>query len=102
MEQSNKSDIEMVASLPGLNKDLKENIIMQKLKMQEEEMKSGWLDKFFGRINTKIYFALLIVIALTILGIIINVINDSAEYWNLIFPIIGTVAGYILGKHDTE
>lgn len=101
MEQ-NKSEIEMVASLPGLNKDIKEDIIMKKLKMQEDQMKQGLLDKFFGRINTKIYFALLLVTALIVLGVIINVINDTSKYWEYIFPLIGAVAGYILGKNDNE
>ena len=98
----NKTDIEIVASLPGLNKESKENIIMQKLKMQEEEMKSGILDRFFGHINTKFYIALILVILLIILGLIINVTNKTPEYWNLIFPLIGTFVGYIFGKGIKE
>lgn len=90
--------IAATASITGLNKDSKENIIMEKLKMEQEESKKGFIDKFFGRINTKIYVAALLCILLIIAGIVINVLNSSSEYWNIIIPLIGATIGYIFGK----
>ncbi|MBS6764152.1 MAG: hypothetical protein KH304_11330 [Clostridium sp.] len=92
---------DLMASVSGLNKESKENIIMKQLQIQEE-LKKGSIDNIFGRINTKIYIAALLCLLLIITGIVINIMNSSSEYWNIIIPLIGATIGYIFGKGFNE
>lgn len=93
---------DLMASVSGLNKESKENIIMKQLQIHEEELKKGSIDKIFGRINTKVYVAALLCLLLIITGIVINIMNSSSEYWNIIIPLVGTTVGYIFGKGLSE
>lgn len=103
-EDKNNNGIipDIVASVSGLNKESKENIIMKQLQIREDELKKGFIDRLFGRVNTKIYVAAFLCVILILTGIVINIMNCSSEYWDIIIPLIGATIGYIFGKGFNE